>query len=232
VVTNVSSDALVLFDIDGTLIRRSGPHHREALEYAAKAVLGVTATLDGVPTHGQLDTGLLLQILLRAGVPAKEVKAAMPTLIQQTEQRYHTHGPHSLEDCRCPGVPRLLDRLHARAIPMLVVTGNFPAIGWRKLELAGIRSYFRDGAFAGMRQTRAGLAGLAIRRALQRQWIGNDANIVLIGDSPNDILAAHANHIRSIAVATGLNSREDLSAHSPHLLLPSLHRARVDDLFR
>jgi hypothetical protein len=41
--------ALVLFDIDGTLVRRAGPNHREALVHAIRRVTGLESTTDGIP---------------------------------------------------------------------------------------------------------------------------------------------------------------------------------------
>ena len=46
--------------------------------------------------------------------------------------------------------------------------------------------------------------------------------IVAIGDSANDILAARATGIRSIAVATGNSSLEELKNYVPNVLLPNL----------
>ena len=54
--------ALVLFDIDGTLLRRAGPHHRHALIEAVRRVTGLETTLDGVPVAGMLDRGILEQV--------------------------------------------------------------------------------------------------------------------------------------------------------------------------
>ena len=48
-VSHLPRKALVLFDIDGTLLRRAGPHHREALAAAVKKVTGIVTTTDGVP---------------------------------------------------------------------------------------------------------------------------------------------------------------------------------------
>jgi hypothetical protein len=45
---------LFLFDIDGTLLRRSGPHHRQALERAVERVAGVRVSADGIPVAGML----------------------------------------------------------------------------------------------------------------------------------------------------------------------------------
>jgi phosphoglycolate phosphatase len=220
----------VLFDIDGTLIRRSGPAHREALQYAARQVFQVPATIDGIPVHGQLDTGILQVMLRREGVPVREIRAAMPELIRLTEERYAIHAPASLKANLCPGVENLLEGLRQREVPLVLVTGNFPSIGWRKLELAGIRDYFLDGAFAGMRSTRTALARYAIRRAKQQGWATMDASIALIGDSPNDIAAARANGIRSVAVATGIDTLDELRGHAPGVLVETLYHLALDNL--
>ena len=65
----------------------------------------------------------------------------------------------------CPGVRDLLRRLTARGVVIGLVTGNLSRIGWRKMERAGLRPYFRFGAFAEMARDRAGLVRIAIRRA-------------------------------------------------------------------
>ena len=54
----MNSPKIVLFDIDGTLMRGAGPHHKEALIAATKQVLRVECTLDGIDTSGRLDTDL------------------------------------------------------------------------------------------------------------------------------------------------------------------------------
>ena len=59
--------ALALFDIDGTLIRRAGPHHREALVDAVRAVTGLGSTTDNIPVHGMLDRDILAIMLVRPG---------------------------------------------------------------------------------------------------------------------------------------------------------------------
>ena len=78
----------------------------------------------------------------------------------------------------------MLDRLSRRDILLGLVTGNLTRIGWHKLHRAGLRRYFRFGAFGEMAATRAGLARLAIREARSRGWIARDAPISLVGDSP------------------------------------------------
>ncbi|MBV8706786.1 MAG: hypothetical protein JO028_06340, partial [Acidobacteriaceae bacterium] len=58
---------IVLFDIDGTLLRGAGPHHKEALVEGIRRVTGITTTLDGVPTSGTLDRDLIALMLRVAG---------------------------------------------------------------------------------------------------------------------------------------------------------------------
>jgi phosphoglycolate phosphatase len=98
------------------------------------------------------------------------------------------------------------------------------------MERAGLRQYFRFGAFAEMARDRAGLVRIAIRRARQEQWIARGSNISLIGDHPNDVLAAQANGIRAVAVGTGIVPLEELRAHSPNIAVPDLRSIVLDDL--
>jgi phosphoglycolate phosphatase-like HAD superfamily hydrolase len=121
----------------------------------------------------------------------------------------------------------LLDRLTRRGLLLGLVTGNLTRIGWRKLERAGLRDYFRFGAFGEMAKTRAGLAKIAIREARGQGWIFSGAPISLIGDSPADVLAARRNRIRSIAVATGLTPTDELQAEEPDIVLRDLRMLRL-----
>ena len=68
---------MVLFDIDGTLIRRAGPHHRQALVDAVRAITGIETTTEGVPVQGMLDRDILTVMLRNAGGSATLVRRAM-----------------------------------------------------------------------------------------------------------------------------------------------------------
>ena len=59
--------ALALFDIDGTLLRRAGPHHREALIAGIRQVTGVETNMEGIATAGTLDRDLIALMLRRTG---------------------------------------------------------------------------------------------------------------------------------------------------------------------
>jgi phosphoglycolate phosphatase len=218
--------ALVLFDIDGTLVRQAGPHHREALVYGIRRVTGLATTTDGIPVQGMLDPDILTVMLRRAGASRALIRQSIPEIIRAAERHYLRVCP-TLHTKHCPGVEPLLDRLTRRGVLLALVTGNLTRIGWRKLERAGLRRYFRYGAFGEMARTRAGLARLAIREARRRRWIGRQEPISLIGDAPADILAARANRIRVIAVQTGITPPGELRALAPDFLIGNLCHLRL-----
>lgn len=225
----VSSDLLVLFDIDGTLIRGAGPHHRQALVDAIWRTARVETTTEGVPVAGMLDRDILATMMARAGMSAGAIRKAMPTVVQRAQSIYVRRAPN-LGRKVCPGVRRTLGRLSRRGAVIGLVTGNLSRIGWKKMERAGLRPYFRFGAFAELAKDRAGLVRVAVRHARGQGWIGRGCRISLIGDHPNDIRAAQANGVRAIAVATGLASLAELEAQAPDLILPDLRSLSLEML--
>lgn len=222
--------ALVLFDIDGTLVRRAGPHHKQALVDAVKLVTGHTATLEDVPTHGMLDGDLLRLMLQRLSVSEAEISSALPALIEATERCYLRNCPADLTDKLCPGVTPFLEKLNDLAIPAGLVTGNFTAIGWKKMELAGLRRHFRLGAFADHGETRADLVAHALRQAEAANLRGDHTCVSLVGDHPNDVRAARANGIRAVAIATGLSSYEELQKEAPDILVEDMTKLTLEML--
>jgi phosphoglycolate phosphatase-like HAD superfamily hydrolase len=221
-----AASALVLFDIDGTLIRRAGPHHRRALEEAVRRVTGLATTTDHIPLHGMLDPDILAQMMRNAGADDALIRRAMPRILEIAGGVYARTVP-DIRRKTCPGVRRLLGWLKRRGVPLGLVTGNVPRIGWKKLERSGLKHYFRFGAFAGMARDRAALVRLAIRQARRKGWITREARISLIGDTPSDVRAAQANGVSAVAVATGISTIEELSAHGPDLLLEDLRALRL-----
>jgi len=215
--------ALVLFDIDGTLIRRAGPHHRQALVDAVRRVTGLETSTDHIPVHGMLDPDILTRMLHDAGAPAAYIRRAMPAIVLRAQQIYVRTVPN-LQRKTCPGVRPLLRRLQQRGVLLGLVTGNLTRIGWKKLDRAGLKSYFRLGAFGEMAKDRAGLARLAIRHARAQGWIARHTPIALVGDAPSDIIAAQRNRIRSIAVHTGISTPDELLAYAPDVLVEDLRR--------
>jgi phosphoglycolate phosphatase-like HAD superfamily hydrolase len=186
-------------------------------------------TTEGIPVQGMLDPDIVTAMMRRVGARRALIREAMPAILRAAE-RYYVRVCPPLESKHCPGVAPVLDRLTRHGVLLGLVTGNLTRIGWRKLERAGLRRYFRFGAFGEMAKTRAGLAKMAIREARRKGWIARGAPIALIGDAPADVLAAQANGIRSIAVATGLTAEEELRKLQPDFLLKDLRGLLEDDM--
>ena len=220
------SSALVLFDIDGTLIRRAGPYHRQALVEAVRAVTGLDTSTDHIPVHGMLDPDILTRMMDDAGASSREIQRHLPSIIERAQSIYVRSCP-DLRRKTCPGVRRLLYGLKRRRVPVGLVTGNLTRIGWRKMKRANLDHYFRFGVFAEMAPDRSELARMAIEHARRRGWIDGAARISLIGDAPSDIIAARANGARSVAVHTGISTREELAELEPDLLLEDLRALRI-----
>jgi len=221
---------LVLFDIDGTLVRRAGPHHREALVEAVRRVTGLETTTDNVPVVGMLDGDILTQMLSNAGATRAEIRRHMPNMMEHAQRIYVRRCP-DLRKKVCPGARMLLYRLSRSGVSTGLVTGNLTRIGWKKMERTGLRQYLQFGAFAELARDRAGLVRIAVREARKQGWIDARSSISLIGDHPNDVNAAKANGVRSIAVATGLVGEEELRTHHPDVLVPDLRSLSLEALF-
>jgi phosphoglycolate phosphatase len=217
----ISDGALVLFDIDGTLLRRAGPHHRQALVEAVRRATGLDSTTEGIPVQGMLDRDILAVMLGNAGASRATIRRAMPEIVVHAQAIYRRTCP-DLRRRVCPGARMLLYRLSRRRIPAGLVTGNLTGIGWKKMERAGLKRYLRFGAFAELARDRAGLVRIALQHARRQGWIHRSSLVALIGDHPNDIRAARANGVRSVAVSTGLVSFEELAVHRPDVLVDDL----------
>lgn len=219
----------MLFDIDGTLLRRAGPHHRLALIEAVRRSTGIETTTEGVPVQGMLDRDIVRLMLINAGATESFARRHMPAIIAHA-QRIYTRTCPDLRRRVCPGARMLLYKLSRKGIATGLVTGNLTRIGWKKMESAGLRQYLRYGAFAELAADRAGLVKIAVREARRRGWIDRTSPIALIGDHPNDIRAARANHVRSIAVATGVVGADELAEHAPDVLVPDMRSLSIEML--
>jgi phosphoglycolate phosphatase len=114
-------DALVLFDIDGTLIRRARPHRRQALVEAIRKTVSVETTTEGVPVAGMLDHDIIATMMTGAGMRPTAIRKAMPAVIRHAQWIYFDSAP-DLARKVCPGVRRVLGRLQRRGVVIGLVT--------------------------------------------------------------------------------------------------------------
>src|SRR5437762_10842712 len=120
-----------------------------------------------------------------------------------------------------PGVVELLEKLRARPhVVLALLTGNISRGAQLKLEHYGVWHFFEFGAFADDHHDRNELGSYARSRANEKH--GREftaAEIDVIGDTPRDIACGKAFGARTIAVATGGWSRDELAKHEPDFLI-------------
>ncbi|MGD0938582.1 MAG: HAD hydrolase-like protein [Terracidiphilus sp.] len=208
-----------LFDIDGTLLRDPDRIHMNSFASSIERVTGFAVTLDGVPVHGSTDTAILSEACRRAGIPAEVLELQVEAILEAMRQTVHERR-HELKLRLMPGVENTLAHLAGKGALLGVATGNLEMIGWIKIEEAGLREWFRFGGFSDHFPDRAKLVGNAASKA--RELAGTDARICVVGDTPRDIDAAHANHLPVIAVATGSYSFDALFEGKPEVCASSL----------
>jgi phosphoglycolate phosphatase-like HAD superfamily hydrolase len=177
-----------------------------------------------------LEGDIVTQMLLNAGASRAMIRRKVPEIFNHAEKIYIRTCP-DLRRNVCPGARMLLYRLSRRGVTSGLVTGNLTRIAWKKMESAGLRQYLRFGAFAELARDRAGLVRIAVHQARKEGWIDAHGRIALVGDHPNDIHAAKANRVRSIAVATGVVGAGELARHSPDVLVNDLRSLSMEELF-
>jgi phosphoglycolate phosphatase len=209
---------LVLFDIDGTLLK-VGSVNRRVLADALIEVYGTEGSTGRHDFSGKMDGAIIYEVLENAGLERDEISArfdrARETYIALFRERTSPSDITLLE-----GVRELLDGLsELPGIHLGLLTGNFERSGRHKLALPGIEHYFPFGAFADDAYLRTELPPIAVERASRSTGKNfSPGEIVIIGDTEHDVRCARVLDARSIAVATGNFSVDELAAHSPDAL--------------
>ena len=218
---------LILFDIDGTLLRSGGAGPR-SMSLAMKELHPPRHAGDEVD-HEQLDTaGWLDPLIWRAmldqlGRDAEEdghdrfrrtYGAILASIIEEESPVYALEGA---------GEAARWVHEHP-TLEAALLTGNYPETGRLKIEAAGLDpDHFRFGAWGSEADLRRGLPPVAIRRAAERLGLEVEPHqTVIVGDTPADIDCAHHNGCRVIAVATGRFTEDQLRPHGADVLLPDL----------
>ncbi len=211
---------LLLFDIDGTLVRVNGGVH-QAVAHAISSVTGREAFTDGVPFSGRTDLAIFRDVLNESGIssPSAVLQDVIARYAETAQETIHSRHVEIL-----PGVSTLLSQLSGRDDVFLgLVTGNVEAVAYHKLRCAGLAEYFSVGAFGSDHADRSALPPMALQRASETSGRSfSPEHTTIIGDTHHDIQCAHATGTRSVAVCTGRFSRSELSPHAPDLLLDNL----------
>ncbi|MEX2195169.1 MAG: haloacid dehalogenase-like hydrolase [Thermoleophilaceae bacterium] len=203
-----STERLVLWDIDGTLVHTAGLG-RAAFAEAFEAVYGLAPEL--VPMAGRTDHEIALAILERNGIEQGEDH--LPAFAEALADRLAAMEPEiRARGHAFPGAAEVLAELERRGVRQSLLTGNIEPNAALKLAAFGLGAEldFEIGAYGSDHRVRPELVGIARRRAREKH--GMDFDVVLVGDTPLDIAAARGGGAAVVAVATGPHSVQELAA--------------------
>jgi phosphoglycolate phosphatase-like HAD superfamily hydrolase len=209
---------ILLWDIDGTLLRSGRAGHR-AMNAAARDVFGLQEAFADFDFGGRTDPWVLDLLCQRhrLAAPPERVAAFYAVYLEHLRRELHNPNAHT-----CAGIRELLNHVHSSPeITQGLLTGNLAAGARAKLEHFGIWHFFPFGAFADDSGERNRLGPIALERArhhLARVDL-RPCDMIVVGDTPHDIACARASGARAVATATGGFSFEELAAHHPDLLV-------------
>jgi len=220
---------LVLFDIDGTLIRTGGAGVKafvRAFEIEFKIPNGAAH----INFSGRTDTGIAREMFLQHGVEPS------PANLERFFDSYVFWLDYLLTQADgrvVPGVWEFVHQLHGlpdRPV-MGLLTGNIRLGAEIKLRRFELWELFQTGAFADDHEDRNQIAAVARQRGsrlLNSDLRGEE--ILVVGDTPRDIECARAIDAKMLAVATGGAKADELRAHKPDWLVEDLTQVAAKDV--
>jgi phosphoglycolate phosphatase-like HAD superfamily hydrolase len=225
--SNGKVDRVILFDIDGTLIRAAKRREYRTLTLEMLIeVFGTCGRISEVDFAGKTDLAIYTEALECEGITYDAIVEKLAVLERAKVgviERMVAAGGDVFHVC--PGVPELLDALsrERRIVPSLL-TGNLERLAEAKLRLVGLWDYFKvRGAFGSDHPDRDQLPAIAADRI--NTHLGRHLpphRFVIVGDTPRDIACARHFGARVVAVASGQHTGEQLAAFVPDSLFENL----------
>ena len=222
---------LVLFDIDGTLVRTGGAGI-EAFRKVFATEFGATDGFEKLKFAGRTDTGLVREFFEYHQIP----------MTPENTERFFEHYVFLLDyilsqgaPWPCKGVREFITALQAMPnAPMLgLLTGNIQLGAEIKLRHCGLWDIFVTGGFAEDNEDRNLIAAAArdrSSRVLGKKLRGEE--ILVIGDTPHDIRCGRHIGAKVLAVGTGGASLEELKSRQPDWVVEDLTYVSLEEVTR
>lgn len=193
---------VLLFDIDGTLITTGGAARR-ALEVTLGEVLGVREFRAEFPFGGMTDRAIMRQSLEQGGRQPSEsdIDRVIDLYLSRLDAALAEASHYAVHD----GVIDVLEAAKGHAgVAVGLGTGNVERGARIKLDRVGLNPYFPFGGFGCDAESRPALIRAGAERGAARLGRSvEECRVVVIGDTPRDVDAAHANGFECVAVGTG-----------------------------
>jgi phosphoglycolate phosphatase len=222
---------LVLFDIDGTLIRTGGAGV-VAFGQTAELLYGVPEAVNRINFHGRTDTAIIREFFQANGKEGRhwDIRHFLDAYVFLLEHRM-AQNPGEV----CPGVHGFVEGLLALPNPPVLglLTGNVRLGAEIKLRPHGLWGGWELGAFGDDHEDRNQLARIALDRGsrhLGRRLKGDE--ILVIGDTVLDVACARAIDARCLAVATGGGHPTVLAESGATWVVDNLDQASPEEVCR
>ncbi|MCX7879547.1 MAG: HAD hydrolase-like protein [Ignavibacteria bacterium] len=216
---------LLLFDIDGTLLKVDGGVSKKAFATVFEKVFKVKIDSQiSFDFTGLTDLYILTKyaniLNIENSILQENLDLIWYELFQQFQENCKPENIHLIE-----GVKEFIEEIYPLPYFTLgLLTGNFKENAYYKLSLVGLDKFFPFGAFGNEDIKRSNLHSIALERA--NKFFGGNfftrQNTFVVGDSILDVNSAKANSMRTIAVSTGTTSYENLKSCEPDLLVHTL----------
>lgn len=211
---------LFLWDLDETLVTTAGAGERSIVQSAHKH-WSVDVDLSLIPYAGCTDRRIGQLICKHFGISENEstLRAYLDDFVNFVSEELPVSDARIL-----PGVLQVVEAAHASPVHWQgLLTGNLRAAAEVKLVPFDLWNYFPFGAFADDAIERLHLGPIALERASECSGVTfAPEEVIVIGDTPHDVACAHAIGVRSLAVASGRFTPEQLAVCEPTCLVRSL----------
>jgi phosphoglycolate phosphatase-like HAD superfamily hydrolase len=218
-------ERLVLWDVDGTLLRAGGVAGRLYTD-AIERVVGRPPVLEGVSMSGKTDPQIGLELLATLGLDVREGQAHLPLVLRHLEDGLAAAVDVLRErGTVLPGVRDVLAGLAEAGVAQTVLTGNTVANAATKLAAFDLDAALdlEVGAYGSDDADRLRLVPVALQRQHRRRgWAVRPEQVWVVGDTANDLACARAGGVRCLLVATGTTPIEELAALEPDAVRPDL----------
>jgi len=220
---------VILFDIDGTLIRTGGAGIR-AFARTADLVFGLPWGTEHLSFHGRTDTSLVREFLRhhRLDEGPENTQKFLETYLRLLDEMLAEHPGE-----RCPGVMEFIEACRRIERPPLIglLTGNVRRGAELKLRTHGLWEEVALGGFGDDHEDRGQIAAIAKQRSEESLGSPVEAwDVVVVGDTERDVACARAIGARCLAVATGGISAADLAQAQPDWLVSRLDEIHPEEL--
>jgi len=215
---------LLLFDIDGTLML-SGGAGRRAIDRTFFEIHGIKNAFGDIVPDGNTDPAIFREIFTNHGLELRDESSAFAEVTTRYAFFMRDEMARSEQARLMPGVTPLLDLLGQRTdIHLGLLTGNFETTARIKLDRFGLNDLFAIGAFGSDDGIRSRLVPIAVERAEAHfgHKIDLSPQVVVIGDTPQDVECALVNGVTAVGVAASRYSVADLEAAGAHCAMPTL----------